>query len=54
MKDLTFDEMDNLPEDLKLFYYKVCIQNMGAFVAISMTEFESMKSKYPEYFKQEI
>jgi hypothetical protein len=50
MKDLTLEEMDNLPDDLKLFYTKVSLQNMGFFVAISMTECESMKSKYPEYF----
>jgi len=51
MKDLTLEEIDNLPDDLKGFYMKVYVQNLGVFVAISMTEFESMKSKYPQYFK---
>jgi len=53
MKDLTLEEIDNLPDDFKEFYMKVYVQNFGAFVGISMTEFKLMKSKYPEYFKQQ-
>lgn len=53
LKKLTNEEFENLPNDFKIFYTKAMIQNMGYTVIILSTEFRSMKSKYPQYFKQQ-
>ena len=50
LKDISLDEINNLPDDLKVFYFKALLQNQGYYVLIGSSEFRKIKTKYPNYF----
>lgn len=50
LKDISIDEINNLPDDLKVFYFKALLQNQGYYVLIGSLEFREIKTKYPNYF----
>lgn len=52
MKHIADDEIQSAPDDLRSFYLRVLVQNMGYPVCISATEAMNIRKKYPEYFEE--